>query len=133
MAAVSPIVCQATATWRPCARRMAARSSRRRGVTHCAKRTVGIHGQPREEEKMRNVIARFCLGVALLAISCLSATAQAATNDASIARSNAYTQRVLDVEFKHAPEWASQQGLSQFDPLVANPTLADQMTKRREL
>src|SRR5262245_27613112 len=58
----------------------------------------------RKEKKMRNVIARFCLSVALLAISCLSATAQAATNDASIARSNAYTQRVLDVMFKHAPE-----------------------------
>jgi hypothetical protein len=40
---------------------------------------------------------------------------------------------VLDVVFKHAPEWASEQGLSQFDPLVANPTLAEQMTKRGEL
>jgi len=82
---------------------------------------------------MRNGIARFCLSAALLATSWLSTTVQAAANDPSIARSNAYTQSVLDVVFKHAPEWASEQGLSQFDPLVANPTLAEQMTKRREL
>jgi hypothetical protein len=82
---------------------------------------------------MRNGIVRFCLSAAFLATTCLSTTVQAAANDTSIARSNAYTQRVLDVVFKHAPEWASEQGLSQFDPLVANPTLAGQMTKRREL
>ena len=82
---------------------------------------------------MRNGIARFCLSAALLATSCVSTTVQAAANDPSIARSNAYTQRVLDVVFKHAPEWASEQGLSQFDSLVANPTLAEQMTQRREL
>ena len=82
---------------------------------------------------MRNRIARFCLSAALLATTCLATTAQAAANAASIARSNAHTQRVLDVVFKHAPEWASKQGLSQFDALVANPTLAEQMTKRREL
>ena len=82
---------------------------------------------------MRNGIARFCLGAALLVTLCLSTAVRAAADDASIARSNAYTQKVLDVVFKHAPEWASEQGLSQFDTLVANPTLADQMTKRREL
>jgi methylase of polypeptide subunit release factors len=74
---------------------------------------------------MRNGIARLCLSAALLATTCLSITVQAAANDPSIARSNAYTQKVLDVVFKHAPEWASAQGLSQFDALVANPTLAD--------
>jgi uncharacterized protein (DUF885 family) len=84
-------------------------------------------------KKMRDGIARFCLSAALLATTCLSTTVQAAANNPSIARSNAYTQRVLDVVFKHAPEWASEQGLSQFDPLIANPTLAEQMTKRREL
>jgi hypothetical protein len=82
---------------------------------------------------MRNGIPRFCLSAALLATTCLSITVQAASNDPSIARSNAYTQRVLDVVFKHAPEWASEQGLTQFDPLVANPTLAEQVTQRREL
>ena len=82
---------------------------------------------------MRDGMARFCLSAAFLATTCLSSTVQAATNTPSIARSNAYTQRVLDVVFKHAPEWASEQGLSQFDPLIANPTLAEQMTQRREL
>src|SRR6202007_2611762 len=50
-----------------------------------------------------------------------------------IAKSNAYTQQVLDVQLKHAPERGSRQGLMQFDKLISNPTLADQLEARKEL
>ena len=50
-----------------------------------------------------------------------------------IERSNAYTNRLLDVQFEHAPERGSRRGLAKFDERISNPTLADEMTERREL
>ena len=40
-----------------------------------------------------------------------------------IERSNAYTNRLLTVEFEHAPERGSDQGLAQFDERISRPTL----------
>jgi hypothetical protein len=50
-----------------------------------------------------------------------------------IERSNTYTQKLLDVELAHRPERGSREGLSKFDPLISNPTLADEMQRRHEL
>src|SRR4051794_7295587 len=58
---------------------------------------------------------------------------QVSTDKAWIAKSNAYTQQLLDVQLKHAPERGSRQGLVQFDKLISNPTLADQLEARKEL
>lgn len=49
-----------------------------------------------------------------------------------VARSNAFTQRLLDVEYAHSPEDGSQEGLARYDALVSRPTLADQLAERRE-
>jgi len=49
-----------------------------------------------------------------------------------VATSNSYTKRVMDVEMKHRPEAGSDQGLSQFDNKVAQPTLADEDQERQE-
>jgi uncharacterized protein (DUF885 family) len=56
-----------------------------------------------------------------------------AADKAWIAKSNAYTQQLLDVQLKHAPERGSRQGLVKFDKLISNPTLADQLETRKEL
>jgi hypothetical protein len=50
-----------------------------------------------------------------------------------IARSNHYTQMLLDIDLEHYPEAGSYQGLAQFDERVSNPTLADQLADRRQL
>jgi uncharacterized protein (DUF885 family) len=50
-----------------------------------------------------------------------------------IERSNAYTNRLLQVQFEHSPESASQQGVAKFDERVTNPTLADELAQRHEL
>jgi hypothetical protein len=50
-----------------------------------------------------------------------------------IERSNAYTNRLLDVELQHDPERGSREGVAKFDELISNPTLADEMTERHEL
>ncbi len=50
-----------------------------------------------------------------------------------IARSNAYTQILLNVDLQHRPETGSGQGLAQFDKLVSRPTLADQLAERKQL
>jgi len=55
-----------------------------------------------------------------------------APDHAWIATSNQYTQMLLDVELKHAPESGSRQGLTQFDEQIAQPTLADEDQERRE-
>jgi hypothetical protein len=47
--------------------------------------------------------------------------------------SDVYTQRLLAIDLKHSPEDGTRQGLSEYDPQVSNPTLADDLLKRREL
>ena len=56
---------------------------------------------------------------------------QAADHD-WIAVSNDFTNMVLTVEMKHHPEEGTRQGLSQYDALVAQPTLADEDHERKE-
>ncbi len=68
-----------------------------------------------------------CLAVTLL---CLPVCGQA--NADWIAVSNKYTNQLLAVEMKHTPELGSNQGLSQFDTQVSQPTLADEDQERKE-
>ena len=49
-----------------------------------------------------------------------------------VAISNGYAKMLLDVVFQHHPEFGSQQGLSQFDSKVAQPTLADEDHERQQ-
>jgi hypothetical protein len=49
-----------------------------------------------------------------------------------IATSNGYAQMLLSIVMKHHPEVGSNQGLSQYDALVAQPTLADEDEQRQE-
>jgi uncharacterized protein (DUF885 family) len=49
-----------------------------------------------------------------------------------VAVSNAYTNKLLAVEMKHRPESGSDQGLSQYDVLASQPTLADEDQQRQE-
>ena len=58
---------------------------------------------------------------------------QPSADKAWIAKSNAYTQLLLDVQLKHSPEGGSRQGLAKYDPLITNPTRADEMVQRKEL
>ena len=50
-----------------------------------------------------------------------------------VERSNAYTNRLLEVQFEHTPEMGSRQGLSKFDERISNPTLTDELAERHEL
>ena len=76
------------------------------------------------------MIRRFAnfLAVAML---CLPVCAQEAPAD-WIAASNKYTNLLLAVEMKHTPELGSNEGLSQFDTEVSQPTLADEDQERQE-
>ena len=49
-----------------------------------------------------------------------------------IAASNQYTNMLLEVEMKHHPEIGSNQGLSQYDTGISQPTLADEDQQRAE-
>jgi hypothetical protein len=75
------------------------------------------------------VIRRFANFLAV-AILCLPVCAQAPAD--WIAASNKYTNLLLTVEMKHTPELGSNQGLSQFDTDVSQPTLADEDQERQE-
>jgi len=50
-----------------------------------------------------------------------------------VERSNGYTNMLLEVEFAHAPERASRQGVAGFDERISQPTLVDERARRREL
>jgi uncharacterized protein (DUF885 family) len=61
------------------------------------------------------------------------AAAGAAAEPAWVARSNQYTQMLLDVQLKHSPEGGSAQGLKQYDALITDATRADEIAQRKEL
>ncbi len=67
----------------------------------------------------------------VVALISLPVCAQSAPAD-WIAASNKYTNLLLAVEMKHTPELGSNQGLSQFDTEVSQPTLADEDQERQE-
>ncbi|HEX7157524.1 MAG TPA: DUF885 domain-containing protein [Edaphobacter sp.] len=69
----------------------------------------------------------------LLAASITALAQQQAPERAWILRSNAFTQKLLDVQFEHHPENGSRQGLAKFDERISNPTLADVMAERKRL
>lgn len=50
-----------------------------------------------------------------------------------IKESDAFTKRLLEVEFAHSPEDGSRQGLAKYDARISHPTLADELAERREL
>jgi Bacterial protein of unknown function (DUF885) len=74
---------------------------------------------------MRGTI--FLFSVFLMTLSPIHAADQS-----WITASNSYTNQVLTIEMKHHPEQGSRQGLSQYDTLVAQPTLADEDQERKE-
>jgi len=68
--------------------------------------------------------------VVVLLSAAAFATAQA---KGWVDQSNAFTQRLLSVEFEHSPEQGSQEGLAKYDDRISNPTLADELAERAEL
>jgi uncharacterized protein (DUF885 family) len=68
------------------------------------------------------------------ALSAQAAAAPAAAAEpAWVARSNQYTQMLLDVQLKHSPEGGSAQGVVKYDPLITDATRADEIVQRKEL
>jgi hypothetical protein len=53
-------------------------------------------------------------------------------NKAWVARSDHYTQMLIDLDKKYSPEYGSSQGLAEYDTLVSVPTLANQLAERKE-
>ena len=59
--------------------------------------------------------------------------APASSQPAWVARSNGYTQLLLDVQMKHSPESGSAEGLAKFDEQITDPSRADEIAQRKEL
>jgi hypothetical protein len=78
---------------------------------------------------MRLLLVGFVCGCAALA----GTPAGAAPQQAWIERSNAYTNRLLAVQFEHSPERGSHEGLVQFDERISDPALADELAERKQL
>jgi uncharacterized protein (DUF885 family) len=73
------------------------------------------------------------LSLFLAAAFTVPAFAQAQPADRSwIATSNRYANMLIEVVFKYHPEAGTQQGLSQFDTKVSQPTLANEDLERKE-
>jgi len=73
--------------------------------------------------------------ILLLAVAIWSAPSFSQTQAADknwIAVSNGYANMLVEVFFKHHPEGGTQQGLSQYDTKVSQPTLADENQERQE-
>jgi uncharacterized protein (DUF885 family) len=73
---------------------------------------------------------------ALLLSTCAVASLSVSAENsppAWVARSNAYTQQLLAVEYRYSPESGSEQGLARYDMLIGSPTLASQRAERRDL
>jgi hypothetical protein len=77
---------------------------------------------------MRRLMLLFT--AAMVSVPCLAQTA--APDKSWITVSNGYANMLLEVYFKHHPEAGTQQGLSQYDTRVSQPTLADENQERKE-
>lgn len=69
--------------------------------------------------------------LSLIAVIPLLAQEKAA-DQGWIATSNDFTKMLVNVEMKHNPESGSYQGLTEYDALVSQPTLADEDQERKE-
>ena len=67
-----------------------------------------------------------------LVVALLSLPVRAQAPADWVAASNKYTNMLVAVEMKHHPEMGSNQGLSEFDTGVSQPTLADENQERQE-
>src|SRR5271166_4218545 len=67
---------------------------------------------------------------AVLTVPCFAQTQ--AADKSWIAVSNGYANMLIEIFFKHHPEAGTQQGLSQYDTKVSQPTLADENQERKE-
>jgi hypothetical protein len=82
-----------------------------------------------------------CIATALLSLVAPAQTQPAKISQPStqtpaddwITISNGYARLLTDVSFAHHPEAGSQQGLSQYDSKVGQPTLADEDQERQEM
>ncbi len=85
---------------------------------------------------MRSLL--FIAAAALFAIPAVPQTTSAPPAETSpahpdwIAQSNQYANQLIEVSFRHNPEFGSSQGLAQYDSKVAQPTLADEDAERHE-
>jgi uncharacterized protein (DUF885 family) len=71
--------------------------------------------------------------VFLAAFSLLPTLALAQSSvPAWVAASNNYTNQLLNIQMQHHPEIGSNQGLSEYDAKVSQPTLADEDQERKE-
>jgi len=77
---------------------------------------------------MRKAIVALLLG----SVS-MTAVAAAEPGQGWIAKSNAYTQKLLDIDNRHSPEQGSGEGLAKFDRLISDPRLSDDEAQRKEL
>jgi len=78
------------------------------------------------------VIRKLILVFAVAIVSVPSFTETPAADKSWIAISNGYTKMLIEVVFKHHPEAGTQQGLSQYDNKVSQPTQADENQERKE-
>jgi uncharacterized protein (DUF885 family) len=79
---------------------------------------------------MRKLVAALLLGS--VSLTALSAAAAEPAKD-WIAKSNVYTQKLLDIDLKHSPESGSAEGLAKFDTLIGDPRMSDDLAERKEL
>lgn len=72
----------------------------------------------------------------LVLAASISMLTQAQTNTTNskdwVRKSNNYTKLLIDIDQKYSPEFGSEQGLAFYDTLIAVPTLANQVAKRKE-
>jgi uncharacterized protein (DUF885 family) len=78
-------------------------------------------------------VVRKLVLISAAALISVPGLAQTQTADKSwIAVSNGFANMLVEVVFKHHPEAGTQQGLSQYDDKVSQPTLANENQERKE-
>src|SRR5580765_8113937 len=75
---------------------------------------------------------RIASSIFFVALIAAAALAEDKPAPSWISASNEFTQQLVKVENKHDPENGSRQGLSEYDELVSQPTLADEEQERKE-
>jgi len=80
----------------------------------------------------KNLLKSTGLLVLLTGIGINARAQQSAETKAWVAKSNAYTKIIIDLDKKYSPEYGSSQGLAEYDSDIAIPTLQNIMAERKD-
>ena len=90
-----------------------------------------VFGDPMRPSALAAFLIFAATGVSVLGRA-QAASAYKPANQSWVAKSNTYTQTLVDIQNRYSPESASAEGLVEYDTQIGDPSFTAQLAKRKE-